>query len=62
VGLLIIATCSFALGQGGAAAIERCHVDLSQPPYPAIPANEICGNLLLELNRSAEAGVRHGIQ
>ena len=29
--------------------------DLSQPPYPVIPANELCGNLLLELNRPAEA-------
>jgi tetratricopeptide (TPR) repeat protein len=29
--------------------------DLSQPPYPVIPANELLGNLLLELNRSAEA-------
>ena len=38
-----------------AAAIEDSIVDLSQPPYPAIPANELCGNLLLELNRPAEA-------
>jgi tetratricopeptide (TPR) repeat protein len=38
-----------------AAAIEDAIVDLSQPPYPAIPANELCGNLLLELNRPAEA-------
>ena len=29
--------------------------DLSQPPYPVIPANELCGNVLLELNRPAEA-------
>src|SRR5262249_37403873 len=29
--------------------------DLSQPPYPVIPANELCGNLLLELHRPAEA-------
>lgn len=29
--------------------------DLSQPPYPFIPANELCGNLLLELNRPKEA-------
>jgi tetratricopeptide (TPR) repeat protein len=38
-----------------AAAIEDSIVDLSQPPYPAIPANELCGNLLLELNRPADA-------
>jgi hypothetical protein len=38
-----------------AAAVEDAIVDLSQPPYPAIPANELCGNLLLELDRPAEA-------
>jgi predicted Zn-dependent protease len=38
-----------------AAAIEDSIDDLSQPPYPPIPANELCGNLLLEHNRSAEA-------
>jgi tetratricopeptide (TPR) repeat protein len=38
-----------------AVAIEDSIDDLSQPPYPAIPANELCGNLLLELNRPAEA-------
>jgi tetratricopeptide (TPR) repeat protein len=38
-----------------AAAIEDAIDDLSQPPYPVIPANELLGNLLLELNRSAEA-------
>jgi tetratricopeptide (TPR) repeat protein len=38
-----------------AAAVEDAISDLSQPPYPAIPANELCGNLLLELNRPAEA-------
>jgi tetratricopeptide (TPR) repeat protein len=38
-----------------AAAIEDSIDDLSQPPYPAIPANELCGNLLLELDRPAEA-------
>ena len=38
-----------------AAAIEDAINDLSQPPYPAIPANELCGNLLLELNRPTEA-------
>ena len=40
-----------------AAAIEDAIVDLSQPPYPAIPANELCGNLLIELNRPAEATI-----
>ena len=29
--------------------------DLSQPPDPVIPANERCGNLLLDLNRPTEA-------
>ena len=38
-----------------AAAMEDSIDDLSQPPYPVIPANELLGNLLLELNRSAEA-------
>src|SRR6516164_2274850 len=38
-----------------AAAIEDAIVDLSQPPYPAIPANELCGNLLIELTRPTEA-------
>jgi tetratricopeptide (TPR) repeat protein len=38
-----------------AVAIEDSIDDLSQPPYPVIPANELCGNLLLELNRPAEA-------
>jgi tetratricopeptide (TPR) repeat protein len=38
-----------------AAAMEDAIDDLSQPPYPVIPANELLGNLLLELNRSAEA-------
>ena len=38
-----------------AAAIEDAIDDLSQPPYPVIPANELCGNLLLELNRPNEA-------
>ena len=38
-----------------AVTIEDSIDDLSQPPYPAIPANELCGNLLLELNRPAEA-------
>jgi tetratricopeptide (TPR) repeat protein len=61
-----------AAGDGGAAvaelkkavAIEDSIDDLSQPPYPVIPANELCGNLLLELNRPAEALVhfRKGIE
>jgi len=34
-----------------AVAIEDSIDDLSQPPYPVIPANELCANLLLELNR-----------
>jgi tetratricopeptide (TPR) repeat protein len=38
-----------------AVAIEDSIDDLPQPPYPAIPASELCGNLLLELNRPAEA-------
>jgi hypothetical protein len=38
-----------------AVRIEDSIDDLSQPPYPVIPANELCGNLLLELNRPAEA-------
>ena len=38
-----------------AALIEDAIDDLSQPPYPVIPANELCGNLLLELNRPNEA-------
>jgi tetratricopeptide (TPR) repeat protein len=38
-----------------AVTIEDSIDDLSQPPYPAIPANELCGDLLLDLNRPAEA-------
>ena len=38
-----------------AVAIEDSVDDLSQPPYPVIPATELCGYLLLELNRPAEA-------
>jgi tetratricopeptide (TPR) repeat protein len=40
-----------------AVAIEDSIDDLSQPPYPPIPAAETFGNLLLELNRPAEAAV-----
>jgi predicted Zn-dependent protease len=39
----------------GAVAIEDSIDDLSQPPYPVIPANELRGNLLLALNRPGEA-------
>jgi hypothetical protein len=38
-----------------AVAIEDSIDDLSQPPYPVIPATELCGNLLLALNQPAEA-------
>jgi tetratricopeptide (TPR) repeat protein len=38
-----------------AVAIEDSIDDLSQPPYPVIPANELLGNLLLELNRPGDA-------
>jgi tetratricopeptide (TPR) repeat protein len=38
-----------------AVAMEDSIDDLSQPPYPAIPANELCGSLLVELKRPAEA-------
>jgi tetratricopeptide (TPR) repeat protein len=38
-----------------AVAIEDSIDDLSQPPYPVIPASELSGNLLLDLNRPAEA-------
>jgi tetratricopeptide (TPR) repeat protein len=38
-----------------AVAIEDSIDDLSQPPFPIIPASELCGNLLLELNHPAEA-------
>ncbi len=38
-----------------AVAIEDSIDDLSQPPYPVIPATELSGNLLLDLHRPAEA-------
>ena len=38
-----------------AVAIEDSIDDLSQPPYPVIPATELAGNLLLDVNRPAEA-------
>jgi tetratricopeptide (TPR) repeat protein len=39
-----------------AVAIEDSIDDLSQPPYPIIPARELFGTLLIELNRPADAG------
>jgi len=41
-----------------AVAIEDSIDDLSQPPYPPIPANELFGAILLDLHRPAEAGDR----
>lgn len=41
-----------------AVAIEDSIDTLSQPPYPIIPANELFGTLLLELNQPADAKVR----
>ena len=38
-----------------AVAIEDSIDDLSQPPYPVIPATELAGNLMLDFNRPAEA-------
>jgi hypothetical protein len=38
-----------------AVAIEDSIDDLSQPPYPVIPAHELFGTLLMELNRPADA-------
>ncbi|HEX4565176.1 MAG TPA: hypothetical protein VH138_01045 [Vicinamibacterales bacterium] len=38
-----------------AVAIEDSIDDLSQPPYPVIPANELLGDLLLTLQRPADA-------
>jgi hypothetical protein len=38
-----------------AVAIEDTIDDLSQPPYPVIPAHELFGTLLLELNRPVDA-------
>jgi len=41
-----------------AVAIEDTIDSLSQPPYPIIPANELFGTLLMDLNRSADAKER----
>src|SRR5215467_7701227 len=38
-----------------AVAMEDSIDDLSQPPYPVIPANELCGDLLLRRNQPAQA-------
>ena len=38
-----------------AVAIEDSIDSLSQPPYPIVPAHELFGTLLMELNRPAEA-------
>lgn len=38
-----------------AVTIEDSIDDLSQPPYPVIPARELFGTLLMELNRPADA-------
>jgi hypothetical protein len=38
-----------------AVAIEDSIDDLSQPPYPVIPAHELFGTLLMQLNRPADA-------
>jgi hypothetical protein len=40
-----------------AVGMEDAIDDLSQPPYPVIPASELCGDLLLRLNRPAEAAI-----
>ena len=40
---------------GAALAIEDSIEALSQPPYPIIPAHELYGSLLMEMNRPAEA-------
>jgi tetratricopeptide (TPR) repeat protein len=40
-----------------AVAIEDSIYDLPQPPYPPIPATELCGDLMLELNRPTEATI-----
>lgn len=41
-----------------AVAIEDSIDDLSRPPYPIIPANELFGTMLLEMNRPGEAAER----
>jgi hypothetical protein len=41
-----------------AIAIEDSIDDLSQPPYPILPANELLGTLLMDMNRPADAAER----
>jgi len=41
-----------------AVAIEDSIDDLSQPPYPILPANELLGTLLMDMNRPADAAER----
>jgi tetratricopeptide (TPR) repeat protein len=41
-----------------AVAIEDSIDDLSQPPYPILPANELLGMLLMDMNRPADAAER----
>jgi tetratricopeptide (TPR) repeat protein len=41
-----------------AVAIEDSIDSISQPPYPIIPANELFGTLLMELNRPTDAKER----
>ena len=38
-----------------AVAIEESIYALSQPPYPPIPAHELYGGMLMEMNRPREA-------
>ena len=38
-----------------AVALEDTIDDLSQPPYPVIPAHELFGTMLMELHRPADA-------
>ena len=47
---------ALAVGEMDAAvAIEDSIDSLSQPPYPIIPAHELYGSILMDLNRPAEA-------
>ena len=43
-----------------AVANEDSIYALSQPPYPPIPAHELYGNLLMEMNRPADAMKQFG--
>jgi len=44
-----------------AVAIEDSIDDLSQPPYPIIPANELFGSLLMDMNRPEDAAERFAL-